>query len=129
MPDVKETEDQLVQRAQQALSRCNWEIGDCAAAWTKRFARGRADADFGALIGLSGDQVYQRRRVWETFHDVYERYGELKWSHLPDGSRRGICGAAQRRRNADSRVRDGSGSGVAGPGRPRTARRRNGAGI
>lgn len=82
MPDVKETEEQLVQRAQQALSRCNWEIGECAAAWTKRFARGRTDAEFGALIGLSGDQVYQRRRVWETFSDVHERYAELKWSHF-----------------------------------------------
>src|SRR5690606_18457203 len=82
MSNVKETEDQLIQRAQQALSRCNWEIGDCAAAWTKRLARGRTDADFGALIGLSGDQVYQRRRVWETFNDVHERYGELKWSHF-----------------------------------------------
>lgn len=82
MADVKVTEDQLIQRAQAALSRCNWEIGDCAAQWTKRFARGRTDADFGALIGLSGDQVYQRRRVWETFHDVYERYSELKWSHF-----------------------------------------------
>jgi len=82
MSEVKETEDQLIQRAQQALSRCNWEIGECAAAWTKRFARGRSDADFGALIGLSGDQVYQRRRVWETFSDVYDRYSELKWSHF-----------------------------------------------
>ncbi|MBL8848836.1 MAG: hypothetical protein JNG89_04100 [Planctomycetaceae bacterium] len=82
MADVKETEDQLIQRAQQALSRCNWEIGECAAMWTKRFARGRTDADFGGLIGLSGDQVYQRRRVWETFNDIHERYGELKWSHF-----------------------------------------------
>jgi len=82
MAEVKETEDQLIQRAQHALSRCNWEIGECAATWTKRFSRGRTDADFGALIGLSGDQVYQRRRVWETFNDVHERYNELKWSHF-----------------------------------------------
>jgi hypothetical protein len=82
MAEVKETEEQLIQRAQNALSRCNWEIGECAAAWTKRFARGRSDADFGALIGLSGDQVYQRRRVWETFSDIHERYSELKWSHF-----------------------------------------------
>lgn len=82
MPDVKETEDQLVERARLALSRCNWEIGECAAAWTRRFARGRTDADFGALIGLSGDQVYQRRRVWETFSDVADRYDRLKWSHF-----------------------------------------------
>lgn len=82
MPDRHETEDELVLRAQQALSRCNWEIGECAAAWTQRYARGRTDADFGALIGLSGDQVYQRRRVWETFSDVSDRYERLKWSHF-----------------------------------------------
>ncbi len=82
MSDKHETEDQLIQRAQQALSRCNWEIGECAAQWTKRYARGRSDADFGALIGLSGDQVYQRRRVWETFSDVQEQYTALKWSHF-----------------------------------------------
>lgn len=85
MSDRHETEEQLIQRAQQALSRCNWEIGDCAARWTKRYARGRSDADFGALIGLSGDQVYQRRRVWETFSDVYEQYSALKWSHFYAG--------------------------------------------
>lgn len=77
-----ESEEQLIQRAQAALSRCNWEIGECAALWTKKYARGRTDADFGALIGLSGDQVYQRRRVWETFADVHETYPGLKWSHF-----------------------------------------------
>lgn len=77
-----ETEEQLILRAQQALSRCNWEIGECAARWTEKYARGRTDADFGALIGLSGDQVYQRRRVWETFADVHDEYPRLKWSHF-----------------------------------------------
>ena len=82
MPDQRETEDQLLQRAREALSQCNWEIGECAAQWTERYARGRTDADFGGLIGLSGDQVYQRRRVWETFSDVHENYSRLKWSHF-----------------------------------------------
>ncbi len=77
-----ETEEQLILRAQQALSRCNWEIGECAARWTEKYARGRTDADFGALIGLSGNQVYQRRRVWETFADVHDAYPNLKWSHF-----------------------------------------------
>jgi len=77
-----ESEDQLVRRAQHALSRCNWEIGECASQWTQRHARGRSDADFGQLIGLSGDQVFQRRRVWETFADVHENYPKLKWSHF-----------------------------------------------
>jgi hypothetical protein len=82
MPETAETEVQLVERAQQALNRCNWEIGECAARWTKKFARGRTDADFGALIGLSGDQVFQRRRVWETFSDVCGNYPALRWSHF-----------------------------------------------
>lgn len=77
-----DTESALIARALSALSHCNWEVGECAAQWTKRFARGRTDADFAALVGLSPDQVYQRRRVWETFGDVCESYSLLKWSHF-----------------------------------------------
>lgn len=77
-----DTESALIARALSALSRCNWEVGECAAQWTRRFARGRTDADFASLVGLSPDQVYQRRRVWETFGDVYESYSQLKWSHF-----------------------------------------------
>ena len=76
------TEDELVYVAQEAVSRCNWVIGECAARWTERYAKGRTDADFGELVGLSGDQIYQRRRVWETFADVRDEYSELKWSHF-----------------------------------------------
>jgi len=78
----EDSESALIARAQLALSHCNWEVGECAALWTKRFARGRTDADFGILVGLSADQVYQRRRVWETFGDVAENYPALKWSHF-----------------------------------------------
>ncbi len=78
----EDSESALIARAQSALSHCNWEVGECAALWTKRFARGRTDADFGILVGLSADQVYQRRRVWETFGDVVENYPALKWSHF-----------------------------------------------
>ena len=77
-----ETEASLIARAQVAVSRCNWEVGECAALWTKRFARGRTDADFAALVSLSADQVYQRRRVWETFADVFQNYPTLRWSHF-----------------------------------------------
>ena len=41
-----ETEAQLIARAQMALSECRWTVGECAARWTQRFARGRTDADF-----------------------------------------------------------------------------------
>jgi hypothetical protein len=77
-----ESESDLIARAQTAVSRCNWEVGECAAVWTKRFSRGRTDADFAELVGLSADQVYQRRRVWETFGDVGDNYPGLKWSHF-----------------------------------------------
>ena len=77
-----ETESELISRAQFAVSQCNWVVGECAALWTKRYAKGRTDADFGQLVGLSGDQVFQRRRVWETFGDVRDDYPALKWSHF-----------------------------------------------
>lgn len=80
--DVSETETELFDRAQQAVSQSNWIVGECAAKWTVKYGRGRTDADFGRQIGLSGDQVFQRRRVWETFADVHPNYPDLKWSHF-----------------------------------------------
>ncbi|MFK7820330.1 MAG: hypothetical protein AB8G99_16530 [Planctomycetaceae bacterium] len=79
---VLESEEELIEKAQTAVSQSNWVVGECAAKWTTKYARGRTDADFGLLVGLSGDQVYQRRRVWETFADVDGDYVELKWSHF-----------------------------------------------
>jgi hypothetical protein len=76
-----ESEEQLVNRAQEAVSLCRWVVGECATKWTQRYARGRTDGDFAVLIGLSGDQVYQRRRVWETFAGLRDEYPALKWSH------------------------------------------------
>lgn len=75
-----DTENELVETAKRALSSCNWTVGECAAEWTQRYASGRTDADFGALIGMPGDQVCQRRRVWEVFHDC-DTYHSLSWSH------------------------------------------------
>ncbi|HUG90560.1 MAG TPA: hypothetical protein VML55_06990 [Planctomycetaceae bacterium] len=78
----RDSEAELISTAQTAVSRCNWLVGACAAEWTRKYARGRTDADFANLVGLSPDQVYQRRRVWETFGDVYRDYTNLKWSHF-----------------------------------------------
>ncbi|MBL4883497.1 MAG: hypothetical protein JKY95_18135 [Planctomycetaceae bacterium] len=79
---VPETEEVLIERARGALSNCNWVIGECATQWTEKYAKGRTDADFGNQIGLSADQIFQRRRVWETFNDVRSEYENLKWSHF-----------------------------------------------
>jgi hypothetical protein len=78
----RDSEEELIAKAQTAVSGCNWLVGACAAQWTRKYARGRTDADFANLVGLSPDQVYQRRRVWETFGDVYRDYVKLKWSHF-----------------------------------------------
>lgn len=80
--NIPESETQLIQTAQAAVSSCNWVVGECAAKWTVKYAKGRTDTDFATEIGLTPDQVYQRRRVWETFGDVYTEYGNLKWSHF-----------------------------------------------
>lgn len=77
-----ETEEQLVTRAQEAVSLCRWVVGECASKWTQRYARGRTDGDFAVLIGLTGDQVYQRRRVWESFAALRDDFPRLKWSHF-----------------------------------------------
>ncbi|ADG67842.1 hypothetical protein Plim_2014 [Planctopirus limnophila DSM 3776] len=76
------SEQELISIAQEAVSQCNWTVGECAAQWTVKFAKGRTDADFANLVHLSPDQVYQRRRVWETFGDVRGQYPHLKWSHF-----------------------------------------------
>jgi hypothetical protein len=77
--EITESEDELISRAQLAVSQCNWSVGECAAKWTQKYARGRTDADFASLLGLSPDQIFQRRRVWETFADVHATYPTLKW--------------------------------------------------
>lgn len=77
-----DSEEMLLEKARGALSNCNWIVGECAAKWTEKYARGRTDADFGNLISLSADQVFQRRRVWQTFYDVRDSYAGLKWSHF-----------------------------------------------
>src|SRR6516164_10224599 len=79
---VEDSEEQLVSRAQEAVSQCRWVVGECAAKWTERYARGRTDADFAVLIGITADQVYQRRRVWEQFAGVRDQFPSLKWSHF-----------------------------------------------
>jgi len=80
--DVQETEEELISKAQSAVSQSNWVVGECADKWTRRYARGRGDGDFAVLLGLTADQVFQRRRVWQTFADVYQSYPSLKWSHF-----------------------------------------------
>lgn len=77
---MAESEEKLISLARDAVSQCNWVVGECASKWTQKYARGRTDHDFGQMVGLSGDQIYQRRRVWIKFGDTYGDYANLKWS-------------------------------------------------
>lgn len=77
---MSESEETLISAARNAVSQCNWVVGECASMWTQKYARGRTDTDFGQLVGLSGDQIYQRRRVWEKFGNASKNYENLKWS-------------------------------------------------
>ena len=77
---MAESEEQLISMARDAVSQCNWVVGECAAKWTQRYARNRTDGDFGQMVGLSGDQIFQRRRVWEAFGNTSQKFQGLKWS-------------------------------------------------
>ena len=77
---MAESEEQLISIARDAVSQCNWVVGECAAKWTQKYSRGRTDGDFGQMVGLSGDQIFQRRRVWEAFGDSHKSFSGLKWS-------------------------------------------------
>ncbi len=81
VPDTA-TEADLIKLAREVTSEEKWIVGRCASLWTKRHARGRTDADFGSAVGMSGDQIFSRRRVWETFADVKTSYPHLEWSHF-----------------------------------------------
>ena len=77
---MAESEEKLISLARDAVSQCNWVVGECASKWTHKYAHGRTDHDFGQMVGLSSDQIYQRRRVWTKFGDTYRAFSNLKWS-------------------------------------------------
>lgn len=85
---AEETEEVLVQRARSAEGQAAWVIGECASRWHVAFAKGRMDKDFGALIDLTGDQVNQRRVVWEKFGatGARNRWFNLSWSHFREAT-------------------------------------------
>ena len=78
--ETQKTEASIIATAREAVSQSNWVVGECAVEWTHGYACGRTDSDFGLLLGLSGDQVRQRRRVFEQFGRGSDTYPNLKWS-------------------------------------------------
>ncbi len=78
----EQSEAAMIQEAKQVISTSAWKLGEIACRWTAAYARGRTDAALGAALGISGDQVYQRRRVWERFSGISDTYRNLSWSHF-----------------------------------------------
>lgn len=80
------SEAAMIRKAKQVLSSSSWQLGEIASQWTAAYARGRTDEDFGTAVGgMTGDQVFQRRRVWERWgiSDIYRKFGAvLSWSHF-----------------------------------------------
>lgn len=74
------SEEALISMARNAIYQEAWVVGECASVWTQKYARGRTDADFAEIIGLSREQVNQRRNVYEKFHSHGCR-DRLTWSH------------------------------------------------
>lgn len=75
-------EYKLVKEAQDAAHSGNWKVGENASLWLQQYGRGKNDAVFAELIGLTEDQVFQRRKVWEAFGKIYHRFNWLTWSHF-----------------------------------------------
>lgn len=87
VPHVQTEDDPehaLITRAKQAVHQGNWIIGECASRWYHQYRKQRTDGDFGDVIGLSEDRVFQCRRVWEDFWDLHVKLPNLSWSHFRD---------------------------------------------
>lgn len=74
---AEETEEQLIAGARALVNNTNWDLGQYAAQWTQRFARGRTDADFAELIGSTQQRVNECRRVYERFSTLYRSSGKF----------------------------------------------------
>jgi hypothetical protein len=84
-PTEDPAEQELVREAARAGTRDHWRVGAAVAAWFRRFAKGRAEADFSEAVNafnpdaeFSADYVRRCRNVFEAFP---ERVGGLSWSH------------------------------------------------
>ena len=58
-----------------------WKIGRLASEWCQKGSHGRSDAKFAKLCGLDGEQVRQRRAVFQRFGESSNTYWNLSWSH------------------------------------------------
>ena len=94
MTPVSGSESQIIESVRSECGSNNWRLGELAAQWTERWAKGRTDAAFVELVGdgygLSVDRVGRCRRVWIDFGELQldqdvslrQKFFELSWSHF-----------------------------------------------
>jgi len=79
---VDETKQRIITEARAVVSKsleCQFELGKLAHEWSHE---GGTDAEFGAQVVRSREQIQQKRNVWITFGDVWHTYATLSWSHF-----------------------------------------------
>jgi len=87
------TEQQIIEEARDSVAACNWSLGRCAHEWTQRWANGRTDGDFAAIVGseVQAGHVGRCRRVWIDFavthcagslDQLRAKWPGLSWSHF-----------------------------------------------
>ncbi len=69
------TEETLIDRARAAVGLEAWTVGECASIWVQKYARGRSDGEFAVMVGLEREQIWARRRVYETFKIIPHAIG------------------------------------------------------
>lgn len=79
---MQDIEASIVVAAQNLVSDTNWKLGDMAAAWLDRYARGRTVAEFGAFLGLSHYRIEDCLAVHRRFRPVREKYPRLRFGHF-----------------------------------------------
>jgi hypothetical protein len=83
---AEETEQQLIDATKADVvtsNSCAWSIGRRASVWKTEWSNGRTDDDLGELVGLSGEQLRQRRAVWDRFGELHSNSNwNLSWTHF-----------------------------------------------
>lgn len=68
-----------------SLDESKWEQGRIVCDWTKKWSRGRGDADFAKMVGSTRQTVNYRRLCWEKFatdKEICPLGGKLSWAHF-----------------------------------------------
>jgi len=78
---AEQTEQQLIEMAQNAIAAEFWTVGYAASEWCENYARGRSENDFAELIGSNKQSVNLKRRVHQRFRNLSTLLTNLRFTH------------------------------------------------